>query len=177
MSGYEVEIKAWCDDHAALRRELERRGAQRRSRLREADRYYNHPSRDFGVTDEALRLRVVDDGAGPRSRVTYKGPKVSERSKTRLEEELGVDDGTALARVLECLGFREYGTVVKEREIWEFDGTTVCLDHVPGLGDFVELERQSDEWQAAEGELLALARELGLTRMEKRSYLELTRPV
>ena len=79
------------------------RGAE----LVQRDRYFNHPSRDFAQTDEALRIRTQ----GRETRITYKGPIVDSQTKTRREIEIpvGAHDGDdeKLAQVLVLLGFRE----------------------------------------------------------------------
>lgn len=81
--------------------------------------------------------------------------------------------------LLEALGFRQVREVVKRRRI----ATVVCdgaaieaaLDHVVELGDFVELEIQADAAgiTVAAARVEALARKLGCTDPERRSYLEL----
>ena len=76
----EVEIKAYCDNTSALRESLYSIGADYIETRDEQDIYFNHPSRDFGKTDEALRLRFING----KCKVTYKGPKVSSETKARI---------------------------------------------------------------------------------------------
>jgi adenylate cyclase class 2 len=52
----EVELKYRLDDPESLLSSLVARGAQPKAATVERDVYFNHPSRDFAVTDEALRL-------------------------------------------------------------------------------------------------------------------------
>ena len=89
----EIEIKAPCPDLSALESKLKAMGARDFGRLFQRDVYYSHPGRDFGQTDEALRLRVEND----LTLVTYKGPKLDAGSKTReeLEVSLGIRSGEA----------------------------------------------------------------------------------
>ena len=69
------------------------------------DIYLSHPSRDFRVTNEALRIRRIGD----ENRITYKGPRLSGPTKTREEIEISLDHGQVafeqLLRLLENLGF------------------------------------------------------------------------
>ncbi len=169
MSPLEIEIKAYCDDHGPVRARLADMGARHAGAGTERDIYYNHPARDFASTDEALRIR--EDGGA--TVLTYKGPKIGTVSKTRVEEEVTVDDVESLRKILEFLGFTESGSVVKIRERYHLGEMEVCLDAVEGLGLFVELEKIDVERERVEQELLAVARELGLDRFERRSYLEL----
>jgi adenylate cyclase class 2 len=169
MNDLEIEIKAWCPDLAPVRKTLETLGAVYVKTEREEDRYFNHPARDFSRTDEALRLRRVGDIVT----LTYKGPKLSQTSKARVEKETCVDNGSEASDILALLGFKASGTVIKTREFFDLNGITICLDQVDGLGAFVELEKKGGDLEAIEQELLALAGQIGLDRFERRSYLEL----
>src|SRR5262249_34999461 len=143
------------------------------------DRYFNHPSRDFAQTDEALRLRQV----GQSNFITYKGPKLDATTKTRREIELPLPAGDEMlkhyAELLTALGFRPVAEVHKTRRqvhlAWQGREIEIALDNVTGLGDFIELELSTDETdiESAKGAIASLAAELGLTDSERRSYLEL----
>ncbi len=165
----EVEIKAYCDDPGSLRARIESLGGVLEGSLIEEDAYFNHPSRDFAETDEALRIRRTPEAAA----VTYKGPKIGTRSKTRYENEVTIGDADAFAEVLVRLGFRPVRTVRKRRELYVLEGANICLDGVEGLGDFVEIEILSEDREKAEKKLFDLAGRLGVARFERRSYLEL----
>lgn len=171
----EVELKFRVADLAELRDRLERLGARPAGTESQRDAYFNHPGRDFAETDEALRIRMV----GGAATVTYKGPVLGTAAKSREELECGVADLDAFSQVLIRLGFRPTLTVEKERRQFalEWDGraATVCLDSVTGIGEFCELELLAgpDEREAAERALWSLAERLGLTEMERRSYLEM----
>ncbi|MFC7203435.1 class IV adenylate cyclase [Haloferax namakaokahaiae] len=166
---YEVEVKVRAD-HTAVRQKLDGAGATQVNRVVQTDTYYDAPHKDFAETDEALRLRhearfdgdsdtVLDEV----TRLTYKGPLVDEQSKTRREYETGVEDGETMDAICEAVGFAPAATVEKERERFELDGYTVSLDAVSGLGEFVEVEveTESDVDSAREGAFSVL-RTLGL---------------
>lgn len=167
----EAEVKAPIRSVDRFRRRLTKRGATRSGRVEQTDRYFDHPSRSFAETDEALRVRTEGDAV----ELTYKGPKLDEETKSRLEVSVGVWQDEALAGILEALGFDPVATVRKEREIFELEGVTVTIDEVEGVGSFAELEQRvpEDELAEARQRLLALAEELSLDRLERRSYLEL----
>jgi len=178
---YEVEQKYPVADVKAIEDRLSRLGASWHGTAEQVDRYFNHPSRDFAVTDEALRLRSTAAGVA----ITWKGPRLDATAKTRREIELPL----ALAAVpamldhwtelLEALGFRRVREVAKRRRLatvaWEGAAIEVALDHVAGLGDFVELELQAESAgiAVAAARIESLARELGCTNPERRSYLEM----
>lgn len=170
MNVLEIEIKAYCPDLAQVKQTLGSLGAVYLKTEKESDRYFNHPARDFKLTDEALRVRSVGDA----SVLTYKGPKISKKSKARVEKEVAVQGGEQTCDIFLLLGFRESGTVVKTRDYYILNDITICLDDVAGLGVFVELEKKGDDLDVIEKELFGLAETLGLDRFERRSYLELT---
>ena len=169
MEKLEVEIKAYCDDVHEIRKGITSLGGEPLGSRVETDIYYNHPSRNFAETDEALRIRTAD-----RKRIlTYKGPKIGTRSKTRIEKEVAVDDFDNMNDILVHLGFIETGRVNKTREGYKLEEVHICIDSVDGLGNFVELEKISAEKEETEDRLFDLAAKLGLSRFERRSYLEL----
>jgi len=168
-----VKVRA---EHDAVELRLERLDADRAGEVIQADTYYDAPHREFGETDEALRIRRERrPGEEADSRITYKGPLVDEVSKTREEVETGVADGDRLGAILEHLGFDPVATVEKSRERYAVDGYTVTLDDVTGLGEFVEVEREvaaGDVETAREG-AFDLVDRLGLDADEgiRTSYL------
>jgi adenylate cyclase class 2 len=166
---FEVEIKAWCSDFEPVERLLEEMGAQRVGIKNQRDVYYNHPSRNFDDTDEALRVRE----SGGKAVLTYKGPRVSSMAKTRIEHEAVFDDVSSVKQILADLGFKEFREVRKTRKVYHLNGIEIDLDDVNSCGSFVELEKIGSDTALIEAELFDLAKSLGLERFERRSYLEL----
>jgi len=182
---YEVEMKFPVADAAAIESRLRAAGATCRETVSQLDRYFNHPCRDFALTDEAVRLRQV----GERVELTYKGPRVDAVTKTRREHSLPLAATDAIGgpratieawtEVLVTLGFRVVAEVAKERMVLSLEleslAVEIAIDAVAGLGTYVELEVLAEEagLDAARDGLRGLARELGLEVSERRSYLEL----
>lgn len=163
----------------------------------ERDLYFQHPSRDFAQTDEALRLREVENDIV----MTYKGPKIDPLTKTREEIELPLIEkigenapfltnsvenrGNPLQKrwsdgrqLLERLGFRPVAEVKKMRQTTRFSFGSLpfkaTLDGLDGIGDFAELETLTDsDLESARRGILALADKLELTELVRQSYLEL----
>jgi len=171
---YEVELKVPAD-HEPVRERLAEMGADSRGIVEQEDIYYDHPVREFGETDEAVRVRRESTDDGSRAVVTYKGPLVEAESKTRREIETGVEDGEAMDRVLRELGFDPVTTVEKCRERFDHDGYTITLDSVAGLGEYVEVETESETIAPAREGAVELLSELGLdpTDQVRTSYLGL----
>lgn len=198
---YEVEQKYRLADAPVVEAALARVGAVWHGTAEQVDRYFNHPIRDFAMTDEALRLRRTDDSLA----ITWKGPRLDATAKTRHEIELPLAEAAVPAaasaeaavpaaasaeatvsatldrwtELLEALGFRQVREVAKQRRLatvaWQGAVIEIAIDHVAGLGDFVELELRADAGgiAAAAVRIESLARELGCTNPERRSYLEM----
>jgi adenylate cyclase class 2 len=158
---YEVEVKVPAD-HGAVRERLADCRAKTLGAVVQEDTYYDAPHRDFAETDEAVRIRREDDADGERVEITYKGPKVDARSKTREEIEVGVESGDDLDGILRALGFDVAAVVRKERDRYELDGYTVVLDAVDDVGEFVEVETHAEDVDAAREGAMAVLRRLGL---------------
>ena len=173
----EIEQKFAKADIAAIERRLTEWGARRGEEQTEADHYFNAPDRDFAQTDEAFRLRRI----GAANLLTYKGPKRPGAVKIRTELEMALRDGDEAAeqmiQLLRHLGYRPVAIVRKHRRLYhlERDGfaLTVCLDEVERLGHFAEVEilAPEDQVEAARMVLARIAAALGLTELERRSYL------
>lgn len=172
---YEVELKVRAA-HAAVLARLAPLEAREEARVAQEDTYYRAPHRDLARSDEALRLRR-EEGDGVTHRLTYKGPKVGVRSKTRVEHEVGIDDPGAMEGALRALGFEPAAVVRKVRREFSHRGCRIALDTVDGLGEFVEVEARAREGDREEVEHRArrVLAELGLDpeRQIRASYLEL----
>lgn len=171
---YEVELKVAADLETVAAR-LDDRGAELTGDVVQVDTYYNAPHRAFAETDEALRVRRETRDGETTARITYKGPLVEAESKTREEFETGVDDGGTADAIFEQLGFEPAATVHKDRRFYDYEGYTVALDNVEGVGQFVEVEAETDEAgvEAAREGAYGVLRELGLDPDEqtRTSYL------
>jgi adenylate cyclase class 2 len=175
---YEVELKFPLPDPVPVVRKLLHWGARQEAAVDQCDVYYRHPVRDFEQTDEALRVRSV----GTEHRVTYKGPVVDSRTKTRREIEVpfgAPDAGARFGEILVALGFQPVRAVRKRRTTYHLDrdgrALEIAVDNVAGLGDFLEIEALAEESEkdGARDAILAVAAELGLANAERKSYLAL----
>jgi len=177
---YEVELKYAVADMPQLLAKLEQFGLCFGEAVEEHDTFYQHPTKDYAVTDECLRIRHRTG----EYRMTYKGPKVDRETKTRQEIELFLTDHANTARqwdqLLQALGFRAAAELKKTRRsagwVDQEQQYELSLDHIDGLGDFIELETVADATQLDDAlrRIKSLAATLGLTRSITASYLELS---
>ena len=169
---YEVEVKVRAD-HEGVASALDAADAEFVDSVVQEDTYYDAPHRNFAETDEALRIRrewepeAADsgtDGVAETTKITYKGPLLEAESKSREEHETTVADAEAVVGIFDGLGFEPAATVRKDRRYYRLDGYTVTLDRVDGLGEFVEVETETDDddIEAAREGARALLDDLGL---------------
>ena len=176
---YEVENKFAVADLPELRRRIESLGGCLCDIENQADSYFNHPLRDFRLTDEALRIRESNG----KVQITFKGPRAGESIKIREEIELPIaetDEGGERAKTFfRRLGFRFVACIHKrrttlriQRDKWSI---LVCLDEVVELGSFVEIEAMSESEDLAQAKQIVcqLQQEIGLGEPILTSYLRM----
>ncbi|MDD1701843.1 MAG: class IV adenylate cyclase [Methanoregula sp.] len=168
----EIELKVRVDSLDPIRSRLDARGARFTGKEHEHDIYYNAPHRDFGSTDEALRVRYTGSGA----LLTYKGAKIKKYGlKAREELNCGLESGEVFEQVLDRLGFKKTAEVNKWRENYRLENAAFALDVVEGLGTFVEIEIMTDsEGPEATEQIGKFAKEMEINGEPiLASYLEL----
>jgi len=164
----EVEVKARAPEDIAER--IAALGAALLVVENHHDLYFNSPQRDFRFSDEALRIRIKEEGA----RLTYKGPKLDQTTKSRLERTVKIDDPLQMEQILSALGFVRSAQVRKQRCKYSYEGVILALDEVEGLGRFVEVEAEgAGDYEEQKQKVLSILSRLGLSDSIISSYLQL----
>jgi adenylate cyclase class 2 len=168
----EIELKVRVPSLDPVRQQLAGHNARFIGRTHEHDVYYNAPHRDFGVTDEAVRVRYTNNHAV----ITYKGAKITASGlKAREELNTAVESGEIFEAILDRLGFTRTAEVNKWRENYQLGTASVSLDSVEELGTFVEIEVLAErDDNIASAEIKRVSKEIGiLGEPILASYLEL----
>jgi adenylate cyclase class 2 len=162
----EVEIKFKIDGIESLAAKLGAAGFRRvTERTHEVNTLYDLPGNPLRRRGALLRIRKY----GVKWTVTYKDrSKIKPgRHKSRREIETQVQDGQALADILQAAGFRPGFAYEKFRSEWA-DGTGhVVIDETP-IGNFGEIEGPS-QWIDEVAQRLGISRKQYITA----SYAEL----
>jgi len=137
---HEIEAKIKVDSLAPYEALLKNLGAAGGSPIREIDTYYASRTHTSIGSDCALRLRKVLHPDGEKYILTYKGPRSSSLFKSRPEAQTELADYQAAQSILSALGLTAQLTFEKMRSVWTLDKCEICLDDVPPLGQFVEIE-------------------------------------
>jgi len=173
----EVEVKAKINNFESIKTLLKEINAEKSHIEHQEDSYFNSPIRDFAETDEALRIRKVSIKKREKIFITYKGPKIDKKSKTREEIEVGIEDAKKVDKIFQHLGFKKAAEVVKNRTIYNLNQYIISLDEVEGLGPYMEIETDLEDGSDFKEELnkiFDIFKKLGITDgFERTSYLEL----
>src|SRR5262249_22468957 len=134
----EVEVKYHIRDLDALLAALAARGIALSGPIHQDDQAYAPEDWRYGDSKlgvSFVRLRTVDG----RHTFTLKRP--AENALSCDEYETAVADREQMHRAILAMGFRSTVRIVKLRRAAELPSLSLCVDEVPGLGTFLELER------------------------------------
>ncbi len=173
----EVEVKAKIDNFEDMEKKLSELGAEKTKKEFQEDIYFNSPVVDFAKTDEALRIRTTKQNDDENIFITYKGPKIDAKSKTRKEIEMGIEEAEKCSEIFEAIGFKKVRTVRKNRQYYSYENFEISLDDVEGLNPYMEIEialEDGSDYNSAQNSIFELFSKLGITDgFERTSYLEL----
>jgi adenylate cyclase class 2 len=161
----EVEIKFRIDDIEALTASLQTAGFHLVTpRTHEMNTLFDQGN-ELRRRGALLRLREY----GPRWTLTYKdrSGKQSGRHKSRREIETKVENGDAMGRIIEAVGFSPSFRYEKFRSEWSDSKGHVVIDETP-IGNFGEIEGQA-KWIDATAKRLNIP----VKNYLKESYAEL----
>lgn len=162
---HERECKLPIAERAPYAEKLRALGAADHGDVLERNWVLDTPDQQHRRAGTLLRLRQ-----GPDSRLTYKGPYLTDSAfQYREELELAIDDRKTLHQILLRLGFEVAWYYEKQRHAWTYSGMEIALDELPAIGSWLEVEAETD---TAIDETLA---RLGLCRQDHvpSSYLDL----
>ena len=153
----EIEAKLKVDSLQEIEHKLAELGAEFIAEQLQADEHYDDTNATLTKSDRCLRLRQQKVGKNERFFLTYKGAKEKSNFKKRQEIEIQINDTDSFRKLLSALGYEKVLVVDKKRRLWQLGECEVALDHLPLLGDFVEIEGPGDEKIADVQERLGLA--------------------
>lgn len=188
----EIEVKIKLQNQTNIEKKILGMGCKPLHVIKQIDIYYNSipNTRDFGKTDEALRVRsaiyydfVTQSKIREDHDITYKGPKLDPKVKTRTEYVCPIMNADQMDHILLALGYLKVLVITKERKVYEIafhdKNIEICLDQVDGLdGVYLEAEIMAESKQQAptiRNLLLEWIQLLGYSEKDsiRESYLEL----
>jgi len=155
----EVEIKVKLKDHDQAKEVLEKIGEHRKT-VRQIDTYYVPAHKDYFKklpAEEFCRIRVQPDKATVEYHRVMNLGKENEYGE---EYEVKIDDATEMMQLLEHMDFKKAVVVDKTRNYWHCDKFEIVVDHIEGLGNFLEVE------------VISSTKEVGITKDDCLKFLD-----
>ena len=167
----EIEAKLKVDSLSEVEQKLVDLGAEFLTEQLQTDYLFDDSDATLTTTDRCIRLRRQSVGGKESYFLTYKGAKETSNFKKRQEIEIEIRDAESTQKLLSALGYEKVLVVEKNRRLWRLGGCAVCLDQLPLLGAFVEIEGPDDKTITDVQQSLGLA---DLPHIAK-SYAQLTK--
>jgi len=140
---HEIECKVKVDSHKGVVARLGQIEAEFVGSFVLLDAYFDFASHELRGGDRGLRIRRQNGPDGEKVIVTYKGPREDSPFKSRQEIETSVGEFDFMSKILLALGMKKNIVIEKKRDVWLYGGCEVCLDELPLLGTFVEVEGEN----------------------------------
>jgi adenylate cyclase class 2 len=159
----EIEVKAKVDDFQNLLKKLTDLGCVFTEPATQDDTIfinYDRPFIEFKTGDSFLRIRKTNG----KTIFTFKRGE----EMNSIEREFTVSDAEQLKDTLVFLGFRPEVRVVKTRRKTKYKDYEICLDEVKGLGNFIEIEKITDEdAETAQNEMTDFLSSIGVESKDR----------
>lgn len=142
----EIEAKFRLADPPAMRQRILAAGGKPAGSVLEDNTYFDTRRRTLLKGDRGLRMRRAQPmrhnrpAGEPSIILTYKGPHRAVELKVRQEEEVRVNSVENALALFDGLGFRPVLSFQKRRETFHLQTAEICLDELPELGWFMEIE-------------------------------------
>lgn len=177
----EIECKARVDSVSLIRKAIESlEGITEGTPVMKRDTYYARlEDRDSSMSPrKAAKFRIRESGG--MVVVTSKVKRMESGIEINHEHEFTISDKESFNAFAASLGF--YPWMIKEKKglCWKYQGVTIELVTVAGLGDFIEIESLMDSADISRSaevkeQLLTLLDRLGIPQssLEKRYYIDM----
>ncbi|MDR1429059.1 MAG: CYTH domain-containing protein [Spirochaetaceae bacterium] len=182
----EIEVKARVSDSESVKKRIPA-GAVYLGPYEKSDQYWLIPPEYGAGPNFPSGIRVRKEKKSPeepltRCLVCFKIKERRDAIEVNDEKEFEVSDAALFTELLERLALVKGQGKTKTGWAWEYEGITIELSLVAGLGWFVELEilapaAGEEAVEAGRKRLLALLNTLGITedKIERRYYTEMLR--
>jgi predicted adenylyl cyclase CyaB len=146
----ETELKSIVDDFEARQARVREAGGRPVFAGRLLDWRYDRRKRRLLARDHVLRLRVQIDAERTQTWLEWKGPtRYAAGYKLREEVSTEVADRTAMASMLDRLGYIITREIEREVYTYELHGAIIRFERYPRMDDLVEVEGSPDAIEKA----------------------------
>ncbi len=137
---HEIEAKIKVAALEPIEDKLKELDADFMRSVRQIDTYFMDTAEQLRKNDCGLRIRQQTIDNEQSALISFKGPRQDGKFKSRTEYETGTTDVKMTEKIFESLGYHKKIVIEKKRDMWLLDDCEVCLDTLPHLGCFVEVE-------------------------------------
>ena len=139
----EIEVKAKITNIESLSQKLVNLGCQFGVPLTQKDIIFLPIGVEFSeIVKGTPIVRIRNSNSAVT--LTLKKGIISDNELIKLEKEVIVNDEQKAIEIVEYMGFHEVLRVKKTRTECQYEEMTICIDNVVGLGNFIEVEKLSD---------------------------------
>lgn len=162
----EVEVKAKVENLEELEKRLVDLGCEFSDSLLEEDMIFTNLKGDYAEfrTDvNFIRIRK----RGDKITLTLKRPLTNEQDC--IEKESEINNPKEVADMLELMDHKKALELKKRRKKTKYKGLEICLDSIEELGDFVEVEKltNDEDSEKIQKELFDFLKSLGIDEKER----------
>ena len=137
----EIEIKARLLDKQSVLDKLASINITLSKPIKQHDMVYSLPNaKDNALGANWLRIRIEND---KKTLFTLKRSVVGHLDS--IEHETEVADPSEMQNIITMLGYEPYSDLTKLRQKAKHKDLEICIDHIEGLGDFIEIEKMSEQ--------------------------------
>jgi len=163
----EIEVKARVENLETIIDALKAQGVQASEPVRQHDVVYGVRGvpGDSENSEPWLRIRTETKGDSTTHYFTLKKSVTNQLDS--IEHETTVGDDAELEHIIKHLNFELYSDLTKTRQKAYVGEIEICLDHVDGLGYFIEAEKlTADEvdYATVVSELWAILESIGVSQ-------------
>jgi adenylate cyclase, class 2 len=141
----EIEIKAKVSDKAALLTILKNQNVDVSEPITHHDRVFGLPGEPGADVYGPAWLRIRTETRGNQISQIFTLKKSVTNQMDSIEHETEVTDAKELEKIILHLGYTPYSDLTKTRQKAHLGDIEICIDTVGGLGDFIEVEKLTDE--------------------------------
>jgi len=165
----EIEIKARVANKQALIGRLLQQGIEVSDPVTQHDRVFGMigPNEDDGGDNDLPWLRIRSEIHAEDTRHIFTFKKSVTNQMDSIEHETEVFDDSELEKIITRLGFVPYSDLVKTRQKARLGDIEICIDSVDGLGDFIEVEKLTEDqvdYDVVALELWSVLNDLSISR-------------
>lgn len=165
----EIEIKARVADRATLQDVLKTQNVTLSAPITQRDRVFGVKGVDGGSDNSSPWLRIRTETKNGATRRLFTLKKSVTNQMDSIEHETEIQDEEELSHIIRHLGFVPYSDSTKTRQKARLGEIEICVDSVEGLGEFVEVEKMTQEdvnYDEVAEELWRVLERFGVTRAD-----------